>query len=101
MRAIELVKVLLAGFINVEQAGLMLMQPIEDATTERMDAYCYGYFGTKDPWYGFRHSNQMYFYLYIPMESEVEAYNIVGELPDAYCYRKDEKDIVALWKMEG
>lgn len=100
MRAIELVRRMVYDSSIAENGGLMTMQPIPDATEERMDAYCEGYFGTHDPWTGFRHAGAVYFYYYVPYEDEVEFYHLMGELPDACCYRKDEGDIVALWRIE-
>lgn len=102
MKALELVNRMIYDSTIAEQGGTMTMWPIEDATENRLDAYCEGYFGTSSyKWNGRREGGAVYFYLYIPAEDEPYWYRLVGELPDAYCRREQEGDIVALWKVEG
>ena len=101
MKAIELCKRLIDGFINIDQAGMMTMFPTEPTDGKTfMDKYCEGYFCTYGEWKGSRYAGEVYFYMYIPIEDENWAYNQVGELPDAYCIREKEQDIVALWRVE-
>ena len=103
MKAINLCKRLLDGWIDTEQAGMMTMFPTEPTTPENwINKYCEGYFGLgkEDKWNGKRYAGEVYFYMYIHVEDEESAYRHVGELPDAYCIREKEQDIVALWRVE-
>jgi len=97
MKALELCKVLIDGWINAEFGGLMEMAAPEDG----MDSYCLGYFGTYEPWYGKRESGATYFYYYMPDDRDDEdMYRIMGCKPDAWSIRPEEGDMVALWKIE-
>lgn len=101
MKALYLVGRMCYDSSIAEQGGLMTMQPLKEPDEALMNAYCEGYFGTiGGKWVGRREPGAVYFFLYIPMEDEEYWYRVVGELPDAYCERKKEKDIVAIWKME-
>ena len=101
MKALELVNRMCYDSSIAEHGGTMTMWPLEDATEERLNSYCEGYFGTYGKWNGRRESGAVYFYLYIPIEDEEYWFSLVGELPVAYCERERENDIVALWKVEG
>lgn len=102
MKALSLIKRLVYDSRLAEEGGTMTMWPLEDATEDRFDAYCAGYFGTQmdGDWSGQREAGSVYFYLYVPLGDEEWWYSLVGEEPDAYCVRSEEGDVVALWKIE-
>lgn len=57
------------------------------------------YFGTTKPFEGYLVQNGIYFYLYIEQGEEPYFYNILGK-PNAVSVRDEEKDVVALWRVE-
>lgn len=100
MKAIDLVKAMVYDSRIAENGGLMTM-PDNLETEERKDSYCEGYFGTDEKWYGVREDGATYFYFYMPDDRDDEwMFGIMGCKPDAWSIRPDERDMVALWKIE-
>ena len=92
MKAIEIIKRLTSGYIELEQTGTVHIT--EDIDIDK-------YFGTEDyEWKGRTTSDADYLYMYIMVEDEVSVYHRMGELPDVYCERTQLGDIVALWRIE-
>jgi hypothetical protein len=56
------------------------------------------YFGTTKPFEGY-FPNGIYFYLYIEQGEEPYFYHLLG-MPNAVNVRDEEKDVVALWRVE-
>lgn len=57
------------------------------------------YFGTTKPFEGYLVQNGIYFYLYIEQGEEPYFYHLLG-MPNAVSVRDEEKDVVALWRVE-
>lgn len=101
MKAIDLVRAMIYDSSIAENGGLMTM-PDNLKTKERRDSYCEGYFGTNEKWNGVREDGATYFYFYISDDRDNDnewMFKIMGR-PDAWSIRSDERDMVALWKVE-
>lgn len=57
------------------------------------------YFGTTKRFEGYLIQNGFYFYLYIEQGEEPYFYTLLGQ-PNAISVRDEEKDVVALWRIE-
>lgn len=57
------------------------------------------YFGTTNPFEGYLVQNGIYFFLYIVQGEEPYFYHLLG-MPNAVSVRDEEKDVVALWRVE-
>lgn len=57
------------------------------------------YFGTTNRFEGYLVQNGIYFYLYIEQGEEPYFYRLLG-MPNAVSVRDEEKDVVALWRVE-
>ena len=90
MKAIELINAMVYDSAIAEQGATMIMPEILDFAQ---------YFGTTKPFEGYLVSNATYFYLYIEQGEEPYFYRLLG-MPNALSVRDEEKDVVALWRIE-
>lgn len=90
MKAMELINAMCYDSAIAERGATMLMPEVFDI---------HQYFGTNKPFDGYLVQNAYYFYLYIDQGEEPYFYRILGQ-PNAISVRDEEKDVVALWRVE-
>lgn len=97
MNATKLIERLCYDSSLAEKGDTMTMNVTNESG---LDAYCTGYFGTEGGWVGQRIPGATYFYLYIELDDLDYIYRLMGSYPDAMSVRTEEKDVVALWRVE-